>query len=89
MRYKSQLLQTLRQLGLPVHGDYTGITAQGLQVDEVVHEAVLRFVSFNVSTLKMVTRVDEKGSEGAAATAIFTSRMMFVPKVNDHHGTFT
>ena len=29
----------------------------------------------------MVTRVDEKGSEGAAATAIFTSRMMFVPKV--------
>merc|ERR1711902_264625 len=66
VRHKSQLSRTLRQLGLPVHGDYTGITNQGLQVDEVVHEAVLR--------------VDEKGSEGAAATAIFTSRMMFVPK---------
>ena len=37
------------------------------------------------STLKMVTRVDEKGSEGAAATAIFTSRMMFVPKVQRLH----
>ena len=41
------------------------------------------------STLTMVTRVDEKGSEGAAATAIFTSRMMFVPKVNEHHDSFT
>jgi len=29
---------------------------------------------------KNLLRVDEKGSEGAAATAIFTSRMMFVPK---------
>ena len=45
MRHKSQLSQTLVELGLPVHGDYTGITNQGLQVDEVVHEAVLRFVS--------------------------------------------
>ena len=51
MRYKSQLSQTLRQLGLPVHGDYTGITAQGLQVDEVVHEAVLRFVSLSHNQL--------------------------------------
>ena len=41
------------------------------------------------STLTMVTRVDEKGSEGAAATAIFSSRMMFVPKVKRHHDSFT
>ena len=51
VRHKSQLSQTLRQLGLPVHGDYTGITNQGLQVDEVVHEAVLRFVSLSHNQL--------------------------------------
>ena len=51
VRHKSQLSQTLVQLGLPVHGDYTGITNQGLQVDEVVHEAVLRFLSLSHNQL--------------------------------------
>jgi len=66
VRHKSELLLDLLQLGLPASGDYSGIAQQNLQVDQVLHEAVLR--------------VDEKGSEGAAATAIMMSRMLFVPK---------
>jgi len=66
VRHKSELLFDLLQLGLPVRGEYTGIAQHNLQVDQVLHEAVLR--------------VDEAGSEGAAATAIMMSRMLFVPK---------
>ena len=35
----------LEQLGLPVRGEYTGIAQHNLQVDQVLHEAVLRFDS--------------------------------------------
>jgi len=66
VRHKSELMFDLEQLGLPVRGEYSGIAQQNLQVDQVLHEAVLR--------------VDETGSEGAAATAIIMSRMLFVPK---------
>ena len=37
--------------------------------------------TITVSKMSMVSRVDEDGSEGAAATAIMMSRMLFVPKV--------
>lgn len=66
VRHKSELLLDLVQIGLPLRGEYTGIAQHNLQVDQVLHEAVLR--------------VDEAGSEGAAATAIMMSRMLFVPK---------
>ena len=89
----------LLQLGLPGRGDYSGIAQQNLQVDQVLHEAVLRSQTISnmimakgmmivISTMMMISmmmmlmiRVDEKGSEGAAATAIMMSRMLFVPKV--------
>ena len=95
MRHKSELLFDLVQLGLPVRGEYTGIAQHNLQVDQVLHEAVLRLQTISIMiianamiiaistmlTMSMTTRVDEAGSEGAAATAIMMSRMLFVPKV--------
>ena len=100
MRHKSELLFDLVHLGLPVRGEYTGIAQHNLQVDQVLHEAVLRLQTISIRiianariiaistmmistmlTMSMTTRVDEAGSEGAAATAIMMSRMLFVPKV--------
>ena len=43
VRHKSELLLDLVQIGLPLRGEYTGIAQHNLQVDQVLHEAVLRF----------------------------------------------
>ena len=81
MRHKSELLFDLVQLGLPVRGEYTGIAQHNLQVDQVLHEAVLRLQTISIMIIanammivirtmmmmSMMTRVDEAGSEGAAA----------------------
>lgn len=66
VRQKTDLTGALQQLGLPLQGDLGGLSGEGPQLGQVLHEAVLR--------------VDEEGSEGAAATAVIMSRMLFIPR---------
>merc|ERR1719154_313104 len=64
---QTALVPALTDLGLNLGGDFTGMTSSPTQVSDVLHQAFLR--------------VDEEGSEGAAATALFMSRMLFIPRV--------
>ena len=65
--HQVDLVQALSGLGLNLGGDFSGLTYSPLQVSDVLHRVFLR--------------VDEEGSEGAAATAIFMSRMLFIPRM--------
>eukprot|EP00092_Neocalanus_flemingeri_P031637 GFUD01034355.1.p1 GENE.GFUD01034355.1~~GFUD01034355.1.p1 ORF type:complete len:441 (+),score=115.51 GFUD01034355.1:207-1529(+) len=65
--HQEALVPALTKLGLNLGGDFTGMTSSPTQVSDVLHQAFLR--------------VDEEGSEGAAATALFMSRMLFIPRV--------
>jgi len=65
--HQEALVPALTELGLNLGGDFTGMTDSPTQVSDVLHQAFLR--------------VDEEGSEGAAATALFMSRMLFIPRV--------
>eukprot|EP00090_Calanus_glacialis_P011076 TRINITY_DN19560_c0_g1_i1.p1 TRINITY_DN19560_c0_g1~~TRINITY_DN19560_c0_g1_i1.p1 ORF type:complete len:437 (-),score=122.76 TRINITY_DN19560_c0_g1_i1:74-1384(-) len=66
--HQVDLVPALTKLGLNLGGDFTGMTSSPTQVSDVLHQAFLR--------------VDEEGSEGAAATALFMSRMLFIPRVS-------
>lgn len=66
--HQVDLVPALTQLGLNLGGDFTGMTSSPTQVSDVLHQAFLR--------------VDEEGSEGAAATALFMSRMLFIPRLS-------
>jgi len=66
--HQVDLVPTLTELGLDLGGDFTGMTSSPTQVSDVLHQAFLR--------------VDEEGSEGAAATALFMSRMLFIPRLS-------
>lgn len=61
------LVPALTELGLNLGGDFTAMTDSPTQVSDVLHQTFLR--------------VDEEGSEGAAATALFMSRMLFIPRI--------
>jgi len=65
--HQEALVPALTDLGLNLGGDFTGMTSSPTKVSDVLHQAFLR--------------VDEEGSEGAAATALFMSRMLFIPRV--------
>jgi serpin B len=51
-----QLLDVLRELGMPVDGDYSALGAEGAQISQVVQKTYLQ--------------VDEDGTEAAAATGV-------------------
>jgi len=63
--HSEALVPPLHELGLNLAGDFSGISSSPTQVSDVLHKVFLR--------------VDEEGSEGAAATALFMSRMLFIP----------
>jgi len=65
--HQVDLVDALSQLGLNLGGDFSGLTDSPTQVSDVLHRVFLR--------------VDEEGSEGAAATALFMSRMLFIPRM--------
>jgi len=65
--HQLDLVNALSELGLNLGGDFSGLTDSPTQVSDVLHRVFLR--------------VDEEGSEGAAATALFMSRMLFVPRM--------
>jgi len=65
--HQVDLVDALSQLGLNLGGDFSGLTDTPTQVSDVLHRVFLR--------------VDEEGSEGAAATALFMSRMLFIPRM--------
>ncbi len=59
--YRETLKNALAELGMssafdPAEANFSGMGAQGLMINDVMHETVLR--------------VDEKGAEGAAVTTI-------------------
>jgi len=63
--HSEAMVPALSELGLNLGGDFSGMTSSPTQVSDVLHQVFLR--------------VDEEGSEGAAATALFMSRMLFIP----------
>jgi len=65
--HQVDLVDALSELGLNLGGDFSGLTDSPTQVSDVLHRVFLR--------------VDEEGSEGAAATALFMSRMLFIPRM--------
>lgn len=65
--HQESLVPTLAELGMNLGGDFSAMTESPIQVSDVLHKAYLK--------------VDENGSEGAAATAVFMSRMLFIPEV--------
>jgi len=65
--HQVDLVDALSELGLNLGGDFSGLTDTPTQVSDVLHRVFLR--------------VDEEGSEGAAATALFMSRMLFIPRM--------
>ena len=69
-----ELAKILNKMGLPLDGDYSGITnGGGLSISNILHKA---FVA-----------VDEKGTEAAAATAVIMGRsaMPATPKFKTNH----
>jgi len=68
IHHQEELVPTLTALGLDLGGDFSGLSDSPTQVSDVLHETYLK--------------VDEEGSEGAAATAIFMSRMLFIPRLS-------
>jgi len=65
--HQVDLVPALTELGLNLGGDFTELSNSPVAVSDVLHQAFLR--------------VDEEGSEGAAATALFMSRMLFIPRL--------
>jgi len=66
IKYEKNLSPTLRKLKLDLDGDFSGLSESNLAVSEVLTKTFLR--------------VDENGSEGAAATAIIMGRSMMIPR---------
>jgi len=66
--HQVDLVDALSELGLNLGGDFSGLSESSTQVSDVLHRVFLR--------------VDEEGSEGAAATALFMSRMLFIPRMS-------
>ena len=60
MKYEKNLTPALSDLGLDFAGDFSGLTDSSVQVRDVLTKTFLR--------------VDEEGSEGAAATAVIMGR---------------
>merc|ERR1719317_1874565 len=66
--HQVDLVDALSELGLNLGGDFSGLSESSTQVSDVLHRVFLR--------------VDEEGSVGAAATALFMSRMLFIPRMS-------
>merc|ERR1712115_583587 len=66
VRQNMELVPILDRLGLPRAGHFGRMTNEGLVVGDVLHQVYLR--------------ADEEGSEATAATAVFMSRMLFIPE---------
>ena len=60
VKYEKNLTPMLNDLGLDLAGDFSGLTDSSVEVSEVLTKTFLR--------------VDEEGSEGAAATAVIMGR---------------
>ena len=60
VKYEKDLTPILNNLGLDLAGDFSGLTDSGVAVSDVLTKTFLR--------------VDEEGSEGAAATAVIMGR---------------
>ena len=60
VKYEKNLTPTLSDLGLDLAGDFSGLTDSSVEVSDVLTKTFLR--------------VDEEGSEGAAATAVIMGR---------------
>ena len=60
MKYSKDLTPLLNELGLDLAGDFSGLTDSSVAVSDVLTKTFLR--------------VDEEGSEGAAATAVIMGR---------------
>ena len=56
VKYEKNLTPILSDLGLDLAGDFSGLTDSSVEVSDVLTKTFLR--------------VDEEGSEGAAATAV-------------------
>jgi len=67
LRHTESLVPVLSELGFQMAGDFSGISKQNPQITDILHQTYLR--------------VDEEGSEGAAATGIIMGRMIFIPSV--------
>ncbi|GAB3211872.1 serpin family protein [Marinactinospora thermotolerans] len=70
LTWRADLATALAEAGAPTmfsdRADFGGVSAQPLRIDAVVHQARLR--------------VDEKGAEGAAATAVVMRLASFTPR---------
>jgi len=66
IKYEKNLTPTLNDLGLDLYGDFSGMSSSNLMVSDVVTKTFLR--------------LDENGSEGAAATAVMMGRSLFIPR---------
>ena len=60
VKYEKNLTPILNDLGLDLAGDFSGLTDSSVEVSDVLTKTFLR--------------VDEEGSEGAAATAVIMGR---------------
>ena len=60
VKYEKNLTPILSDLGLDLGGDFSGLTDSSVEVRDVLTKTFLR--------------VDEEGSEGAAATAVIMGR---------------
>ena len=60
VKYKAGLTPILEDLGFDLKGDFSGLTDSSVAVSDVLTKTFLR--------------VDEEGSEGAAATAVIMGR---------------
>ena len=60
VKYEKNLTPILKDLGLDLAGDFSGLTNTSVEVSDVLTKTFLR--------------VDEEGSEGAAATAVIMGR---------------
>ena len=60
VKYEKNLTPILSDLGLDLAGDFSGLTDSSVEVSDVLTKTFLR--------------VDEEGSEGAAATAVIMGR---------------
>ena len=60
VKYEKNLTPILDDLGLDLAGDFSGLTDSSVEVSDVLTKTFLR--------------VDEEGSEGAAATAVIMGR---------------
>jgi len=71
LEYSVSLLPELTAMGLPAHGDFSPMGQGPMFISDILHKTYLK--------------VDEKGTEAAAATAVVMTRAMVMPRREQLH----